>query len=267
MLGPLPKGEGRVLFPLHNMSRVNNWAQAVAPPESDVTLVFVATKQLAIAVAATSVRFTPNAAYDVDPVLGSTSTPGFAEWAAIYNMYRVVGVRYHVSFATTEATLPCVVYTHLSNTDMGTTANSTITGNALSKWCVLGVATGPSTVALSDYQTIATIVGTNSVETEDNYRALTNAVPADLTWLGCGAQTLTGGNFTGGVQIFARIEMEVRFFDRKGQLASYNSNSSMSSQAAALEEKANFYKTFESKRELFKIERQKMMKAKLPMDG
>lgn len=37
-----------------------------------------------------------NGAYDVDTSILSTSTPGFSEWSAFYNRYRVIGVRVRV---------------------------------------------------------------------------------------------------------------------------------------------------------------------------
>jgi hypothetical protein len=163
---------------------------------------------------AAMVRFTPNGAYDVDPVLGSTSTPGFAEWSNFYNYYRVIKVSYKVEVANTE-NFPVRVYSILMNTDPGTVGNSQFAGNPLSRSHLLSVARGLDRATLSDTRQVAEVVGTRGVETEDNYRAQTNANPLDLIWLGFGAFNPGTAFLASGVVVVGSIKMFIRFYDPK----------------------------------------------------
>jgi len=225
------------------------------PAEMDVTLKFVSIKLINGAAGAISVRFTPNAAYDVDPLLGSTSTPGFAEWAALYGYYRVVKVGYECEFSNLELTNPVLCYTHLSNTDGGLTLSPVVIGNALSKYSLCAVQNGgKSTIRLSDVQTVATILGSDNVENDDNYRALTNGVPADLVWLNVGCSSMTGANLATGVSVFTVITMKIRFYDRKGNLLSYMAGPEVMSDH--LLERGEFLRDYEKNRIEWKKKRE-----------
>jgi len=183
--------------------------------EADVKLTFVTSKSLATGTNVSSVRFTPNSAYDVDPVLGSTSTPGFSEWATLYGFYRVVAFSYKVDFVNTETTRSCAVYTVATNADPGTSLSYIAGANPMSKMTVLAPLSGQNRASLSGSHKVADILGSDAPETADSYRATVAASPADLVWLGCGAQTLSGNSFTtGNVEVLISITMFVRFYDR-----------------------------------------------------
>ncbi len=47
--------------------------------------------------------FNANGVYDVDPAVGGAAANGFAEWMAIYGVYRVLHCKAHVQFANREA--------------------------------------------------------------------------------------------------------------------------------------------------------------------
>lgn len=73
---------------------------------------------------ATNERFTPVAAYDVDPRLGSTSVPGFNEFAALYRDYRVLQWKSAVQFANKEAfAVTCFIH-EVAFADPGVNAGS-----------------------------------------------------------------------------------------------------------------------------------------------
>jgi len=209
------KRGNNVLLPLTKVPSLKTFVEKVTPPEIDIKLNYSFNKLLTAAGSAVvAVRFNPNAAYDVDPTLGSTSTPGFAEWAAIYNFYRVVAFSYDAEFVNNEA-FPVICWSFASNTDPTTAATSIITSNPLTKTGILSSKTGNDRHKVRGRHMISGIVGTDAVEYEDNYRALTNAVPADLVWLAFGLHSATGANLTLGAVLWGNITMFVRFYDRK----------------------------------------------------
>jgi hypothetical protein len=214
-----PKSENDIAPP--QLMRRGGYKTLIQPPERDVMLCFPFAFTLGSS-ATISRRFTVNGAYDVDPTVGSTSTPGFAEYAAFYNFYRVVRCSYRVSISNTDA-LPVVAYVYFSNSDPGTGLPYTVIGNPLCKWKLLSAGGGGyDTVTLGDTQTIATILGSNEVEVGEQYRALTNAVPADLAWMTVGVHTPSGTALTAGaVNVVVSIRMLTRFFDRISALVSF----------------------------------------------
>jgi len=197
---------------------MTTWREFVSPNEQDVKLCYPAVKVLATGVTHSSVRFTPNSAYDVDPTLGSTSTPGFASWAGLFGYYRVVGFDYEADFVNTEA-LPIVCYSFATNTDPGTTMQLAYVGNPLTQTMSLAAKGGMDRGKLTGSVSIAHILGSRSVEQADSLRALTNASPADLVWLGLGCTTITGANLAVGVAIYVKFTLYVRFYDRLAQLS------------------------------------------------
>lgn len=213
---------GRSLFPLTRMSPPN-LDDNIIDPETDCTLEFVKSVSI-IPGTAVSIRFTPNSPYDPDPLFASAAVPGFAERAAFYNFYRTIWVSYRIEFVNLEFT-PCMVYTHLTNGDPTTTMPITAVSNPLAKWRLLSSAGGGGDHAcLTDRQTVATILGSNEVEYNEQYRALVSASPADLVWLGIGFH-LTSGVGANGVGCIVTIRMRTRFFDRQTNLTTFKNTS------------------------------------------
>lgn len=202
------------LLPLTRVPALNTFSEPAIPPEMDVQLSYPFIKTLSAAAAAVAARLYTNAAYDVDPTLGSTSTPGFAEWAALYNFYRVVAYSYDITFVNNEA-FPIIAWTLSSNTDPGLGATSVSSSNPLGASLVLSAKTGLDKGMIARTHRVSHVIGSDAVEYEDNYRALVSGVPADLAWLGFGIQSISGANVTNGASIFGHLRMFVRFYDRK----------------------------------------------------
>lgn len=189
--------------------------QFVVPPEMDKVLSWQVNKiPLNAAGINAMVRFSPNSAYDVDPVFGSTSTPGFSEWAALYSYYRVVKIGYRLQIVNNE-TFAVRVYTIFTNTDPGTVGNSQFPGNPLAKDYLLSAKGGQDRCLLKDTKQVAQITGARGVEDEDNYRAAVTASPTDLVWLGVGANTVGASFLANGVSVAGYIKMWVRFYGPK----------------------------------------------------
>lgn len=191
----------------------------VIPPEMDVMLSFQVNKTVTNAAGTTAmVRYTVNGAYDVDPVLGSTNTPGFAEWATLYTYYRVVKVAYRIEVVNNEA-FPVRCYSLFQNTDPGTVGNLQFPGNPLAKSFLLSAKGGQDRCVLSDAKQTATITGARGVEFEDNYRAAVTANPVDLTWMGIGANSIGIAFLPNGVTSCGVIRLYTRFYNPKALFA------------------------------------------------
>jgi len=164
------------------------------------------------------VRYQVNSAYDVDPILGSTSTPGFAEWSTLYSYYRVIKVGYKVELCNNEA-FPVRVYTLFQNTDPGTVGNLQYPGNPLSKSYLLSAKGGMDRTVLSDTKQVAQIAGARGIEFEDNYRAAVTASPIDLVWLGIGGNSIGIAFLPNGVTACGVIKMWCRFYSAKAEFS------------------------------------------------
>jgi hypothetical protein len=166
-------------------------------------------------------RFTPNNAYDVDPTLGSTSTPGFSEFAALYSYYRVH--QYLVDFDAMNADpLAVSVYICHTNVDPGTSSGyQQYSCGAYGHNKAISPKGGMDKFHFRQKISIPKLVGAIDVTTDDSFRALTNGGPTDTVYFGLGIGTISGANFTVGVDFNGYIEMWVEFYGRKNLLSSF----------------------------------------------
>lgn len=202
-------------MPLMNAPKMTSYARNAVRPETDVVLSFQVNKvALNAAGSSCGIRYTPNGAYDVDPVLGSTSTPGFLEWTALYTYYRVIKVSYQFDIANNEL-VPVRAYVGFTVTDPGTTGNSQFPGNPLFKSKLLAGKGGLDVCRLKDTKTVASVVGTSGVETEDNFRGTATSNPTDLIYLFAGGNSIGGAFLGSGISVAGSVRMYIRFFDPK----------------------------------------------------
>lgn len=199
------------------MKRVdaNSTVRTLIPAETDKILSFQVNKvAFNAANILAMVRFTPNGTFDVDPTLGSTTTPGFTEWAAFYNYYRVIKVAYDIEVANNE-TFPLRVYTILTNTDPGTIGNPQFSGNPLAKTALISGKGGMDRCRLRDLKQVSQVVGSQAPETEDNFRAAVTTNPVDVIHLGIGCFNPGSAFVPNGVAVVGVIRMFIRFYDPK----------------------------------------------------
>jgi len=184
--------------------------------ELRVPMVLDFTGTLAGGVPAISVRLNPNTPYQ--PIVGgSTATlPMYAIYAQMYGFYRVVSYSYVVRFCNTE-TFPVDVWILNSDNDWGVNPTIASSSNPLSQRKIVGSVNGQSLATLRRSVTVPQIVGSNAPLTADSYRALINANPADLMWMGICAQSMTGVSFTTGVRFECHLMMHTLFHDRLNQ--------------------------------------------------
>jgi hypothetical protein len=206
-------------------------------------LCYVVNKVTAASVPNSSVRFTPNAAYDVDPTLGSAAMAYFVEWSSFYGFVRVKGFGWDISLVSLETAKPCRAQCVKSNADPGTTMTSAWGGYAYTQTAELGINSGPSKCTFKGYKSVADILGSDTVYSADSYRSTNNTLPADLVWLGIGVETIDGSNFANGVSITGNIFVDIEWYDRLYNGLTYQEK---------IKELAIHYSTFIAKRQKFK---------------
>jgi hypothetical protein len=158
-------------------------------------------------------RYNPNSIWQPEAGGSTGVVPAYSEWAAFFGFYRVVGYEYTVTVTNKEA-FDVQTYIINSNNDPGTTAPATLTSNPLCKWKMISAKGGLDKVSYSHKYNLEQILGTDTCYTADSYRSLIGASPADIVWLGIGAQSLTGANLTNGVDIALTIVMRTVMYDR-----------------------------------------------------
>ncbi len=161
-----------------------------------------------------SQRWHSNALFDVDPVLGSTSVPGFAEWSALYSYNRVIKTKFLCNIGNYE-NLPIQVFIVHSNTDPGTTGitwNEYASGSFNRSFMIGSISGQPAKTIISTI-TPRKLLGDRMAFDEMNFVGTSTANPADLTYVGIGLQCIS--NLNNGVQIAGFLEFTVEFFDRK----------------------------------------------------
>lgn len=185
--------------------------------ETDVRLKYVYQYVLTnIGGGSTGKTFNPNAAYDVDPSLGSTSTDGYDAYALLYTYYRVIGYRYTIEVVNNE-TSPVIAYCFNTNTAVSGSALDLQAGGAYSATAMLGPAnSGSSKHTFRGSVQCSKLLGSIEAETDASMRSLTTGVPSDLLYLSVWAQTSTIGTLTNGVSYMVKITMDIRFYGRTG---------------------------------------------------
>lgn len=190
----------------------------IAPDELDVKLMYRTAAGLSNGASGFVAKaFHSNAAFDVDPALGSTETYGFDEYAALYTYYRVIGYSYQVTVVNTHST-PILAYLLNTNVDpsaVGTAFYLYSTNPHCQSKLLSNVS--PNMHTFRGRHTIAQITGTTAVETADTFRALVTAIPSDLTWITLGVESIGGASVTATYDL--KLIMHVRFYSREVDLS------------------------------------------------
>lgn len=206
-----------------NRGKRNLTSGPVLQPDSfRVRLRYPIQNTLTVAGTVIAKRWQPNAAYDVDPVLGSTSTPGFAEWAGLYTYYRVVKYTVHMSFCNLD-NLGVALMSYHNNVDPGTAGSSGLQYAQSTFGRTYDLApfySGGGKVVLNQTVKVRDILGMPVMQA-DSFRSLTTSTPSDLVFWGFTILSSSGVNFTNGISYAGYIEMETIFFSRKDTLTSF----------------------------------------------
>ncbi len=136
-----------------------------------------------------NIRFEPTYAYDIDPVLGSTAMPGFAEMMTLYGRYRVKAVTAHLSFANKEL-FPSVIWMTAVNSDPGVdTANyQNYLSNRETRKKYVGNSTGMNQGSLRRRWTTDSFAGSSTrLRIQDDYTGGGTTAPVNNWWIAIGA--------------------------------------------------------------------------------
>lgn len=160
-----------------------------------------------------NIRYTPTNAFDVDPILGSTSMPGFAELGAIYRFYRVNSWKVKVSAANREITVGSICLAQLNFDPGANTANWQnyySSRDSVKKY--MGPLTGACQAELTMSGSVASLGGSDThTMINDNYSALTNAAPGNNIWIFIGTNSVA--NAANGCELSTQIDINLDFFE------------------------------------------------------
>lgn len=157
------------------------------------------------------VQYSANDAHGLAPM-------GFAEMAALYRYYRVRAVAIDVKGANMEA-FPVQVFITPTNTlyTTGYTHGQQLYQNAFTRSWMVGAKGGQDRFHLKNFISTRKMVGTNAVEFDDSYAALTTATPNNLWYYYFYALPVLGidtWTATNGVYITARLTFYIEFYER-----------------------------------------------------
>jgi len=218
-----------------NVPRNMRSMSQTSPPKTTVWMGYKQTLQLTstLATGHRAYYLESNHAFQVDPFATST-TPGFASYAARYASYRVRAYKGSISFennsiASTLGFSSGSTFVCHANTNLGVTSGGSNT--AIQSFAALGrnsmvplpAVGGPAAVHRFN-RSVSSVTG-ESVS-KDAYKSLVNGAPADLTYLVFGFEMPATG-FTGNIPqcaVSVNLEILVDFLDFIDTLTSFVQN-------------------------------------------
>ncbi len=200
-------GKVRLSYPAQKWQA--SYSQRALPAEMDVQLKYTSFNA-AVGAGTTvgEILFNPNSYIPQNS--GTEAAAGFVQWASLYDMYRVT--KFHVRFtAVNQDTTTVVVVSNVHNeTQTGQNLGS-LSGNPRSFTDTLGsTASGSNRCIHNHTATMKDLVGSPAPDTDDTYRAIINANPADVVWAIC--RVYGTGTMTNGVSITAEVTQFIRFY-------------------------------------------------------
>jgi len=162
-----------------------------------------------------AIRYRPTAVFDVDPVLGSTSVPGFAELAALFFNYRTFMSRIRVRVVSGVAPTSVVVIP-LNADPTGAPSGLTVqswTSNSFAQYKLVPAQGGPMTnfeISMSTEK----IFGSKMVLFDDNFASSVTTIPVNNWFWAIGGINAAGGLAT-TCTLSVEIDMGVEFFTRR----------------------------------------------------
>jgi len=157
-----------------------------------------------------------NAPFNVDATLGTQNSAGFAEWATLYQKYRVHRVELRASFVNNDA-VPTFCAIQMSTVSYATNGlTMQFWQNDFTKWGPLGQSTGNDYAKVMTLdQTLERIVGDAAVKTDDDYAAAVTTVPTLFVYANVAIDTgVTAITMTNGALCRVELIMHTYFFNR-----------------------------------------------------
>lgn len=190
----------------------------IMPPSLVTKLVFMSTLHSPLNNAGStfaSVRFRPSSAFDVDPVIGGTSMPGFNELAGIYGRYRMIRFKMDAIVVNNED-FPLNVNAFVSNFDLGANYSQVQSqfGNSFERHKYLSARGGMDRATLrTPYWSAADVVGSDSPLLSDSFSATISSSPVNNTYINLGIWTGNSTALVNGVNCQIVITGEYRFYE------------------------------------------------------
>ncbi len=204
--------------PQANTDRRVSIPKSITPSEIDTEVVFTFSHHIT-GVSVQSYPLFTNSPYDVDPVVLSTSTQGFAEFASLYQKYRTVAYSGHVEFQSAQGS-PILIWVMHTNSTQGVGAGGSSTdlsskdGNRFAMTRILSHSYSSSGHYINKFaHSVKQIVGSRAPDTDDSYAAEVTANPSLHTYLLFGGKDLTENSLD--LHIRVRIAMRTKFYERK----------------------------------------------------
>jgi hypothetical protein len=161
-------------------------------------------------------RWQPSAAFDVEPLIGGITMPGFDEFALVYASYRVLRSKIIVKVSGIGVTPVTVIVLPLNADPTATPSAATIIswrGQPYCKSKLCGSAGSPA-VTITSTMTTAKMFGSNMVLTDDAFAALVSTIPTNNWFWAVGIYqnfVFTAQPVVSDIQILVDVE----FYDRK----------------------------------------------------
>lgn len=163
-------------------------------------------------------RFNVSGLYDMDPRIASTAIAGFTQYAAFYNRYRALKVKYCIEGVNMEA-FPLQFIVCPLNDDPGSNNTDILSWrmNPRSKMALLSSKGGLDRAELSGEFDLAAILGSVAQRTDSIFSALVTSNPTDNIFLGYGVASVGGNTLTSnnGLGYVVSIKVQVEFYERK----------------------------------------------------
>jgi len=174
---------------------------------------------VAIGAAASAVRWRPSSVFDVDPLLGGTTIPGFTELAGLYGSYRTTRSNIKLEVAPQDSARVASVVVVPLNVDPGSgpsaATQSSWTMNPYAIYEITGTAGSPNIIIKNSMST-EKIFGSKMVYFDDAFSSLVTTSPTN-NWFW--AVSIITGFTVGGsnyiTTILLDLELDVEFFNRK----------------------------------------------------
>lgn len=188
----------------------------VFPPRMSLKLKFWTIQPLSLAAAiAANYRWRPTAAFDVDPALGGTAMPGFAEAAAFYSTYRVISSKIKCTVSNPSATLPVTVMVIPLNADPSNSMSSAnviaCSGNPYARMKVMGLLGSPPSVVVNE-MTTQKIYGDPAIYYDHNFSSLVTSVPTN-NWF-WNVAIYSSAFIATALVVNVEVEVDCEFYDR-----------------------------------------------------
>jgi len=153
-------------------------------------------------------------AYDVDPALGSTAMPGFAELGALYARYRALRMTYKFSVANQEAFSITTIHGFSNSSIASGSLSIGYAGNPLFNSGMLGPLTGQGRATYRQSASVVAVAGSQQPLFDDLYTGSTASATlatAGTTW--CYFGVITPVVMTAaGVLVTVEITLQVQFY-------------------------------------------------------